>query len=182
MYPSPNQPVSHPGASNAEDFQPQTANPQTAPGQVFPGRSSFQSQGGNEDLLNLNSEIQVPSNPASGSEVTVAKNSWGDVLLIILLAAAVIVFGLWLMRRRRTDANQPVAATKVDEASVAETPAEPAAKKPAKAKPKAVSTKAKSSTKSAAAETVATAVKPKPKTKPKPKKSKSQRKKRAKRG
>ena len=94
------------GASNAEDFQPQTRNPQTAPGNLQPVTGAQQTSP--QDVLSQsNTRIVVPSNPADPPEVVQPVSTGGGInWVFVFVSTAIIVFVAERFFRKRDSRNQ----------------------------------------------------------------------------
>lgn len=110
------------GASNAEDFQPQTRNPQ--PGGIDTQRSggNIQETGDSDVLSRTDESIQVPVNPAdtrdSGASPAGGIN-W--VVVIVATIVLVVVFDA-LLRRRDKRAYATDSGVVSEEATATESP------------------------------------------------------------
>ncbi len=105
------------GASNAQDFQPQTQNPQSnvVPPLQQPG--SLQTPAASDVLTQANTGIIVPggglvagATTSSASETTVKRHDSTGVFFVLGLLVVLVAIGLVFKRRKKAPAVEPIPA------------------------------------------------------------------------
>jgi hypothetical protein len=136
------------GASNAQDFQPQTRNPQTAPANLQPGTGSAQETSPQDILSRQNTRINVTSNPApppQAQSVQTGGINWGWVVISTVVIVAVLYYILTLRDRRKASLAETEVLPEAPSAGVESSAAEASAAEPVPAKtPKATAAAVKS--------------------------------------
>jgi hypothetical protein len=129
------------GASNASDFQPPTRNPQDIPANLFQQQEGLQGVTNPQEKLNDQKDARIsvttnPADPGTNKPPSIEGNSAGNIGLILVIIAAIVV-GLFLrvvqLRSRDNTPPMPELEPIVPEADSIKPKAAPA-KTPKKAK------------------------------------------------